>query len=129
MPFTSLGNPHMEDVSNASFNSQISKIFKVEGKDDLYIAMADRWVPDYPVDARIADLFTRVIASNYVPEQYQATSEERREMYEANVLESANTSIADYVWLPLYIEKPDITNPQGRVMLYWKDAWCIEENQ
>ena len=128
VPFKSLGNPHMEDASNASFNSQISKIFRVEGRDNLYIAMADRWVPGYPVDARIADLFTRVIASKYAPEQYQATSEERREMYEANVLESADTSIADYVWLPLHIEKPGIEHPQGQVILSWKDAWRIEEN-
>ena len=126
-PFVSLGDPHVKDTSKASFNSQISKIFKVEGKENLFIAMADRWVPGYHVDARIADLFTRVIASNYAPDQYQATAEERKEMYEANVLENANTSIADYVWLPLRLEKPSDANPQGRVLLYWIDAWRVEE--
>lgn len=83
VPFVSIGDPHMDDESNASFNSQISKIFNVVGKDNLFIAMADRWLPGYHVDARISDLFTRVIASSYAPEQYQASSEERKEMYEA----------------------------------------------
>lgn len=125
--FVSLGDPHVDDASNASFNSQISKIFKVEGKENLFIAMADRWVPNYHVDARIADLFTRVIASNYAPEQYQATDAERQEMYQANMIENANTSISDYVWLPLRLEMPDDAHPHGRVLIDWKDSWCVEE--
>ncbi len=66
-PFQSLGDPHLEDATCASFNSQISKIFHVEGT-ETFIAMADRWLPDTPVDARLADLFTRVIAGTYDPE-------------------------------------------------------------
>lgn len=124
-PFMSIGNPHVADATNASFNSQISKIFKVVGKEDLFIAMADRWLPEYHVDARIADLFTRVIASRSYPEQYQATAAEREEVYAANVLETANTAISDYVWLPLRVEKPSDTYPQGRVLIEWKDAWTI----
>ncbi|MCI9337170.1 MAG: family 43 glycosylhydrolase [Lachnospiraceae bacterium] len=125
--FASLGNPHVQDSSNASFNSQISKIFKVEGKENCFIAMADRWVPAYTVDARIADLFTRVIASNYEPQNYQATDEERREMYAANVLEEADTSMADYVWLPIRIEAPCERYPQGRVLIEWKNKWRVED--
>ncbi len=30
-PFISIGNPHVSDASNASFNSQISQVFKVPG--------------------------------------------------------------------------------------------------
>lgn len=99
--FLSLGDPHVDDDTHASFNSQISKIFKVEGKENYFIAMADRWLPAYHVDSRISDLFTRVIASNYAPEAYQATDDERKEMYAGNVLETANTAMADYVWLPI----------------------------
>jgi len=115
--FTSIGNPHMEDASNASFNSQISKVFRVEGTDTL-IAMADRWLPGTPVDARLADVFTRVIAGTYDPQHYQATEEERREMYAANQLETACTSIADYVWLPIAWEN-------GRPVLHWQDRWTL----
>ncbi len=113
--FESLGDPHIDDASCASFNSQISKIFRVEGT-DRFIAMADRWLPGTPVDARLADIFTRVIAGTYDPEHYQATDAERREMYTANQLENANTSIADYVWLPIEWEG-------GRPVLRWQDAW------
>ena len=78
--------------------------------------MADRWVPEYPVDARIADLFMRVVASTYEPEHYQATDEERKEMYAANVLETARTEIADYVWLPVEWE-------DGMPRLRWQERW------
>jgi hypothetical protein len=118
--FTSLGDPHVDDASCASFNSQISKVFKVEGREGLLIAMADRWVPDYPVDARIADLFTRVVASTYDPEHYAATDAERQEMYAANVLENANTSVSNYVWLP-------VTLKDGKPLIRWLDRWTPEE--
>lgn len=114
-PFQSLGDPHAEDASHASFNSQISKVFRVEGTNKL-IAMADRWLPETPVDARLADVFTRVIAGNYDPAQHRATDDERREMYAANKLEEANTSIADYVWLPVEWEGE-------RPVIRWQEAW------
>lgn len=113
--FTSLGDPHVDDPSCASFNSQISKVFRVEGTDRL-IAMADRWLPEYRVNERIADLFTRVVANTYDPEHYQATEDERKEMYDANALETARTEIADYVWLPIEF---DGDSPRLR----WQDEW------
>ena len=116
--FESIGDPHVEDGSHASFNSQISKVFRVQGTDQ-WIAMADRWLPRYPVDARLADLFERVIASSRDPEHYQATEAERREMYAGNVLESAETAIADYVWLPIHWEG-------DRPMIRWRDQWRPE---
>ena len=117
-PFVSIGNPHIDDASDASFNSQISKVFKVEGKENCFIAMADRWLPEIPVDKRLADVFTRAIAMTYDPQHYQATDEEKREMMEKNLLESANTSIADYVWLPVKWE-------DGKPVLRWHDSWKL----
>ncbi len=117
--FISHGDPHVSDPSCASFNSQISKIFPVVGKENTFIAMADRWLPDSPVDARIADVFTRVIGSTYAPDKYQATDGERQEMYAINVLETANTSKADYVWLPI---QWDGETPQ----IHWLDGWTPE---
>ncbi len=114
--FVSLGNPHVEDATRASFNSQISKIFRVEGRENCFIAMADRWLPGYHVDSRIADLFTRVIASTYEPAKYQATDTERKEMYAGNVLETANTAVADYVWLPIEWEG-------DKPVIRWQERW------
>lgn len=113
--FTSLGDPHVDDPSCASFNSQISKVFRIEGT-NRWIAMADRWVPEYHVDARIADLFTRVVASTYDPERYRATEAERKEMYAANVLENARTEIAGYVWLPVEFDG-------DKPRLRWREEW------
>ncbi len=116
--FTSLGDPHVDDGSCASFNSQISKVFKVESTGQ-FVAMADRWLPGTPVDARLADIFTRVIGKNYRPDLYNATPEEQKEMLEANKLETANTSIADYVWLP-------VTWVDGKPVIRWSDSWQPE---
>ena len=44
-PYRVLGNPHRGDESGTSFHSQVSSVFKVQGKRDLYIAVADRWLP------------------------------------------------------------------------------------
>lgn len=115
--FMSIGNPHIDDKSCASFNSQISKIFYVEEK-DMFIAMADRWLPDTPVDKRLADIFTRVIAGNYEPDKYTATEDEKKEMYMANKLDKANTSIAQYVWLPIEWE-------DDMPVIRWHDEWKV----
>lgn len=119
-PFVSLGDPHVDDASCASFNSQISQVFPIPGKKDLYLTIADRWVPDYPVDAKLADILERVMAARYEPERYHATAEESQIVMQSPMLESANTSRADYVWLPLTFE-------QGRPVIHWKDSWRIED--
>ncbi|MCR5101167.1 MAG: family 43 glycosylhydrolase, partial [Butyrivibrio sp.] len=113
--FESIGNPHVDDETDASFNSQISKIFRVEGT-DMFIAMADRWLPDTKVDKRLADIFVRVIGSNYEPDKYTATEDEKKEMYITNKLDKADTSIADYVWLPIEWE-------DEKPVIRWKDEW------
>lgn len=118
--FHSIGNPHPEDQSNSSFNSQISQVFQVPGRKDLYIAIADRWVPDYPIDSQRADMFMRSIASHYDPERYRITKEEQEELMNSPMLESADTSKADYVWLPLRFD-------DEKIYIDWMDEWRIED--
>lgn len=119
-PFVSIGNPHPTDESNSSFNSQISQVFKVPGKQDLYITLADRWVPEFVVDARRADMMQRSVASHYDPERYAVTPAEQKEVMSSPMLESANTSIANYVWLPIEFEGEMPTIP-------WRERWSLEE--
>ena len=38
-----------------------------------------------------------------------------------------NTSIADYVWLPLIFEEPSDEHPNGMVYIDWVDEWKIED--
>jgi len=77
-PFTVLGNPHVGDESNTSFHSQISCIFKVEGKKDLYVACADRWLPEQ-MDKEYTvyeELFRNVFAPGKgTPESQKALSD------------------------------------------------------
>ncbi|MCE5257773.1 MAG: family 43 glycosylhydrolase, partial [Chloroflexi bacterium] len=47
-PFKVLGNPHVNDPSESSFRSQITSVFRHPYKKELYIALADRWLVDYP---------------------------------------------------------------------------------
>lgn len=111
-PFTVLGNPHPNDPSNTSYHSQISCIFKVEGKKDLYIACADRWLPDqmdkeYEVYAEMFECtFTNKEFDFSRMSQHDATKE--------------NTSIADYVWLPIRFDGE-------MAYIDWKDQWRIED--
>lgn len=119
-PFQSVGDPHVGDSSLSSFNSQFSQVFKVPGKRDLYIALSDRWVPEYPVDARKADLIRRCIGRREQPEEYPVTPEELQEFAEIPALENVNTSAADYVWLPIAFE-------DGQVKIAWQDEWKLED--
>lgn len=113
------GNPHLNDKSGASFNSQISQVFKHPKKEELYIVMADRWVPGCLMTEEKTDIFTRVIASQFDP-SYKVTQEEMMQLAGAPLLGSANTSIADYVWLPLRFDGE-------KAVIEWKDEWRIED--
>lgn len=117
-PFWSLGDPCVDDLTNATLNSQISCIFPVHGTGQ-WIAMADRWLPKYHVDAKITDLFTRPIAMRSDPEHYHTTEDKVQEMLGADVLESADTSTADYVLLPIGLE-------DRKPVLRWQEAWRPE---
>lgn len=117
-PYMVQGNPHINDDSSASFNSQISGVFK-HPKMDLYIALADRWVPDYPVDRERYEWLKRVIGSNYNKE-YKSTIKEKMQLMKTPLMASANTSIADYVWLPIRFDG-------DRAYIEWHEEWKIEE--
>lgn len=122
-PYTVLGNPHPADATNTSFHSQISSVFKVPGKKDLYIACADRWLPgqmdlNYDEYAELFELMFR-------PDGDKSRLEELRKRFPADT--GDNTSIADYVWLPLRFAEPDVEHPLGMVTIDWLDEWRIED--
>ena len=50
--------PLPRDTSRTSFRSQISSVFKHPHKKDLYIALADRWLPELsPEDSNWVQVF------------------------------------------------------------------------
>lgn len=51
-PWTELGDPCVGQDSSTTFHSQGTYIFPVQGKKDAFIFMADRWMPENPIDGR-----------------------------------------------------------------------------
>lgn len=117
-PYSTLGNLHPEDESRSSYNSQISGVFKHPTK-DLYIALADRWVPDYEMTAEKYDILSRVIAARF-DDRYTATDEEKQKLMGSPILGNVDTSKANYVWLPIEWEA-------DRPVIRWHEEWRIED--
>ena len=116
-PFTVQGDPHTNDDSKASFNSQISGIFRHPKEEDLYVAMADRWVPGYPVTGELYERLTRVVSKHFDP-TIQVEPEDVQALMTSPMVAASNTSVADYVWLPFRFDG-------DRAYLDWKDEWTI----
>nr|WP_304971690.1 family 43 glycosylhydrolase [uncultured Schaedlerella sp.] len=118
-PYEILGDPHVNDSSKTSFNSQITSVFRHPGKKDLYIALADRWKPEicqmegYETGAysdRIQEKFRRIFDPKV---EFVFTAEDAEDM-------KINSSVSDYVWLPLKFDG-------DQVRIEWRDEWTIEE--
>ncbi len=104
-----LGNPHIGNHKNTSFDSQISCVFRVAGT-DKFIAMADRWLMDLPEDMPdILDIFECM---------FDPDKENKYEGFDVNSLTVKNTSIARYVWLPVEFE-------DGKPILKWVDEFTV----
>lgn len=114
-PYRVLGNPHPDDSSNTSFHSQISSVFKVEGKKDLYIAMADRWMPKY--ENLQYEKYSKVFEKRFNPD-YEGEAEIDEELLKCIV--DKNTSVADYVWLPIRFEGE-------MAYIDWRQSWKLED--
>lgn len=116
-PYTVLDNPHRFDDSDTSFHSQISSVFKVEGKKDLYIAVADRWLPQH-MELKYNE-YKNVFEKVFNPDfDGEINMDSLPKMKPGQV--SENISIADYVWLPLKFEGEN-------VYIDWYDEWKIED--
>lgn len=122
-PFQPVGDPFPDDASLSSCNSQFTQVLRLPGAEDEYIALCDRWVPDYPMDREKEMMFRRVIASHYDPAHYSCTGEEQAVFEAAPGLETADTSRADYVWLPIrFVEDGGSVRP----VIDWTDRWVPE---
>lgn len=114
-PYRVLGDPHPGDPTRTSYHSQISSVFWVQGKKDLYIACADRWLPN-ELERRYED-YAAAFEAMFNPAM------DRREAFLAQWEKSKpveNTAIADYVWLPFRFE-----GEMG--YLDWLDEWRLED--
>ena len=107
-----LGDPFVGDVKRTSFDSQVSCVFKYPYADDLYIAMADRWLTDLSDDRPdIAAIFAAI----FDPDIKSDLAD-----FPLHPLTAKNTSLADYVWLPVKFV-------DGVPKIEWRDEWTVEE--
>jgi hypothetical protein len=109
-PWKELNDPHPGDETRSSFQSQVSSVFRHPHKRDLYIALADRWLPRYQAPS---DEAIRLHAERFRPMggHHPGPWSELTEI---------DTSIADYVWLPLRFDNDHVT-------LEWTNEWRIED--
>jgi hypothetical protein len=105
-----LNDPHPDDPTRSSYQSQVSSVFRHPQKQDLFIALADRWLPRYTASSDAAVAMHR---DRFRPMggHVEGTWPELTEV---------DTSIADYVWLPLRFAADG-------VFLDWHDEWRIED--
>jgi hypothetical protein len=104
-PWTVLGDPHPGDVNRTSFRSQISSVFRHPEKSDLFIALADRWLPELS-----DEIFARLNAGERAVDLLDVPA----------LLSEPNTSVADYVWLPLRFDG-------DMPIIEWYDEWRVED--
>ena len=114
-PWTVLGDPHPDDPTRTSYRSQISCVFKHPVVSDLYIALADRWLPQLPED--MPDVY-EVMAAMSRGEAPPSTGSSDRSAMAAGLGE--NTAISDYVWLPIRFDG-DVPR------IDWLDEWRVED--
>ncbi len=121
-PYQVLGDPHPDDPTATSFHSQVSCVFKVEGANDLYIAMADRWIPDgLHLDYHEYGPLFRAL---FDPEL--TAPMDKVAAFKAKC-PPEHTQLADYVWLPLRFVEPCEGYPDGMVFLDWNDEWTLDQ--
>ncbi|WP_347977758.1 family 43 glycosylhydrolase [Microbacterium sp. ProA8] len=114
-PWSILGDPHPGDPTRTSYRSQISSVFEHPHKKDLYIALADRWLPQLPKDMPNVYEIVAAMARGEAP---PAEARGDRSAMAAGLGE--NTAIADYVWLPIRFD--------GEIpLIEWSDEWRVED--
>lgn len=124
-PFSELRDLHPSDRSRTSFGSQISSIFKHPGKRDLYIALADRWLPNFSgtpgfESGTMSGLVRSGITKSTARPRQTLTAEERAALGQAMALTNVNTSISRYVWLPIHFRN-------GQPHIEWQAEWRVED--
>jgi hypothetical protein len=122
-PWTSLGDPCVNDTTRTSFHSQFSSVFKVPGKKNLYIALGDRWMPAM-MDLTYAECEAAYACWFKLPydqkayEAYEKRFAARKAEWKAAGKDCSpfGTKMARYTWLPITFEN-------GKPTIHWRDSW------
>lgn len=120
--YIDLGNPHPADSTNTSYCSQITEVIKIPGKKDLYVALADRWLP------QMCGTVGPEKELDIIRERFKNSKPRERDFKDATLTNMTKVKRTDwdvtynatYVWLP-------ITWENGVPKIYWKDEWKLED--
>ena len=117
-----LGDPHVGDSYASSFNSQITGVIKIPGK-NLWVALADRWEPfttNTDFSRRTVEAKKGAYA-NYKPQPRKPGSEPQVVDRRYHLVDAAHAVYhAGYVFLPISFEN-------GIPVIHWQDEWKIEQ--
>ena len=117
-----LGDPHVGDSCASSFNSQITGVVKIPGK-DMWIAVADRWEPhttgtDY--SRRTVEAFAKRYANHQpLPQKPKGTEPQVIDRRYKLVDMGHAVYHAGYVFLPITFEN-------GIPRIHWQEDWRLE---
>lgn len=116
-PWKDLGLAARGDTKETTFDCQVSSVFKVPFKKDCYIAVGDRWLPDYPCTyAQTSNAF--VVAFKEI--KSGPDKEAADKFWALNKQHPTATCNARYVWLPVKFDGE-------RPYLEWRDEWKLDE--
>ena len=117
--YQDLGNPHPSDPYNHSFGSQITDVVKIPGK-DLYVAVADRWMPQITNTTEPAEEVKRSIPKykNHQPFPQDFSDPKPKDKREKVRTTWDVTYNSTYVFLPIVFK-------DGKPQIEWKDEWTL----
>ncbi|MGM9600567.1 MAG: family 43 glycosylhydrolase [Faecousia sp.] len=119
-PYKLLINPHRNDPSGASFNSQVSCIVEHPQYPGLFITLADRWLGNRLLtkkqSAQIRDGITAAMSRQIWGHLWNILNLPRYPLNADNV----DTSLSTYVWLPLTFE-------EDTPVIHCVESWDIKE--
>lgn len=120
--YKDLGNPHPTDKYNHSFCSQITDVVRIPGKKDLYVAVADRWMPQLANTTEPTEEAKRMIDRFRDHKPFEKDFSEPKTKDKSGEVRTGwdVTYNSTYVFLP-------ITFKNGKPQIEWKDEWRIED--
>ncbi|MBQ8520665.1 MAG: family 43 glycosylhydrolase [Bacteroides sp.] len=120
--YTDLGDPHIGDPYTHSFNSQICCVIRIPGKKDLYVALADRWLPQVTnTDIPMREAASKVKSyANHRPNPKDFSVPQVKNRQYTLIGPSHDVYDATYVFLPVVFK-------DGVPTIEWKDEWRLED--
>lgn len=121
--YIDLGNPHPSDTTRTSFFSQITDVVKIQGKENLYVVVADRWMPQL-MEGYNSETILRQFAEQHKDNHPDELNFEGIGYYPDYTgvvrVDWDDIPNATYTFLPMQIIN-------GMPVIEWKDEWSIED--